>query len=189
MNEKEFNVEQEILPKEKKKKKVGIGDIIFYIIIAILLVLSLTRTVVISHVIGQSMEPTLHNGDTCIVVKDFDGYEQGDIVVFNSIEEKALIKRVIAVGGQTVLISDGIVYVDGKAITEDYLKEGGFTVGHDIKSAVIVPKGCYFVLGDNRNNSLDSRSNTVGFIKETDIIGESLFSFNTKDLVAVILLK
>lgn len=181
------NIGLEEVIETKKKRRFGVGDVIFYSIILILLILSLTRTVVISQVIGESMEPTLHNSDTCIVVKDFDGYEPGDIVVFNSIEDKALIKRVIAVGGQTVRIADGIVYVNDVAIEEDYLKEGEFTVGFDIQGTVIVPKGCYFVLGDNRNNSLDSRSKTVGFIKETDMIGESIFHFNMKQLVATII--
>ena len=185
MENKETNLAEQVEP--KKKRRFGVGDVIFYLIILIMLILSLTRTVVISHVIGESMEPTLHNSDTCIVVKDFDGYENGDIVVFNSIENKALIKRVIAVGGQTVRIADGIVYVNNVAIEEDYLKEGEFTVGFDIQGTVTVPEGCYFVMGDNRNNSLDSRSKTIGFIKETDIIGESIFHFNVKQLVDTII--
>ena len=185
MENKETNLAEQVEP--KRKRRLWVGDVIFYLIILIMLILSLTRTVVISHVIGESMEPTLHNSDTCIVVKDFDGYEPGDIVVFNSIENKALIKRVIAVGGQTVRIADGIVYVNNVAIEEDYLKEGEFTVEFDIKETVVVPKGCYFVLGDNRNNSLDSRNKSIGFIKETDIIGESIFHFNVKQLVATII--
>lgn len=141
------------------------------IILVILIVLSSTRIVTISKVNGESMQPTLFNNDIGVVIKSFDGYTNGDIIVFKSKNDVLLIKRVIAVGGQSVSIKDGKVFVNNKEIKEEYLGEQ-YTNEMDITETVIVPKGCYMVMGDNRKHSLDSRYDEVGFVKEHDILGK-----------------
>ena len=127
---------------------------------------------------GHSMEPTLQNGNKIVITRLAGEYKRGDIVVLqkDSYGEDALVKRIIAVEGQTVDIDfdAGIVYVDGEALDEPYIKE----LTHrqlDFKGPVEVPEGCVFVMGDNRNNSTDSRRSTIGFVDRRCIIGKAVF--------------
>lgn len=153
------------------KSKLSFIDIVIVVILVALIILSSTRIVTISKVSGESMQPTLYDKDIGIVIKSFDGYKNGDIVVFKSKSDILLIKRVIAVGGQSVSIQGGKVFVDNKEIKEEYLGVQS-TNEMDLTETVIVPKGCYMVMGDNRENSLDSRYDEIGFIKEHDILGK-----------------
>ena len=128
------------------------------------------------RVSGPSMQPTLHDGDFLILRSIMYTPKQGDIVACNSYSlGKIIVKRIAAVGGQTVSIdfSEGKVYVDG----EEFLVDGIENIttlreGRDIVD-VKVPAGKYFVLGDNRQDSRDSRSPEVGFIDREDILGEA----------------
>jgi len=126
---------------------------------------------------GHSMTPTLDENNYLIVKKAFlseEQYERGDIVVFhatvkNSLQnEKDLVKRIIAIQGDTVKIKDNHVYVNNKMITENYLKEDK-TVG-DLE--LMVKPDSYFVLGDNRKVSLDSRERSIGLINKNEISGK-----------------
>lgn len=128
---------------------------------------------------GSSMNPTLSNGDKMVVSDLFYTPKQGDIVIFrkDSYKEEALVKRVIAVEGQTVEIDfdKGIVYVDGEAMDEPYIAE----LTHnalDFKGAQTVPEGCVFVMGDNRNDSRDSRDSRIGMIDTRQITGKVYFT-------------
>jgi signal peptidase I len=100
---------------------------------------------------------------------------RGDIVVVTkpNSENEPLIKRVIALEGQTVDIdfSKGIVYVDGEALDEPYVNTPT-NLRYDVKFPITVPKGDLFVLGDNRNGSLDSRSSRIGFIDTRYVLGK-----------------
>jgi signal peptidase I len=134
---------------------------------------------------GSSMEPNFHNGDYVVVNRlayRAGDITRGDVVVFPypNNPEIDYIKRVIGLPGDRVAIYDGNVYVNGSAITEPYLMEPPFgNYGEHI-----VPEGSVFVLGDNRNNSEDSRS--WGFLAIEDIIGKAVFRyfpFNTVGLV------
>jgi signal peptidase I len=128
------------------------------------------------------MENTLHPNDYVFLSKQaysFGGEpSRGDIVVFRSSLEsedgtaKNLIKRVIAVEGDTVEIHDGVVYVNDDAIDEPYIKDG-YTDGQ--MPEITVPKDDLFLLGDNRQSSRDSRDPSVGFIPESKLIGKAVF--------------
>ena len=130
---------------------------------------------------GSSMEPTLRDGD-CIFVQTA-GYHQprqGDIVAIRAKDRqgKHLIKRIIAREGDTVQIDfeAGMVFVNGQLLEEPYINEAT-TLSGDIPFPVTVPPGCFFVLGDNRNHSQDSRSSALGFVPLDDIEGRAVFRF------------
>ena len=129
---------------------------------------------------GTSMNPTLNNGDKMLVSGLFYSPKAGDVVVFKKDEydpERALVKRVIATEGQVINIDfdEGIVYVDGEPIVEDYILEPT-TNKLDFIGPQTVPDGCVFVMGDNRNASTDSRHEMVGPIDEDYILGKVVFA-------------
>lgn len=125
---------------------------------------------------GTSMNPTLNNQDKMLVSGLFYKPEAGDIVVFKKDSyspDKALVKRVIATEGQEINIDfdQGIVYVDGVALEEDYISELTRTK-LDFIGPKTVPEGCVFVMGDNRNMSTDSRDKDIDMVDERLIIGK-----------------
>ncbi len=128
-----------------------------------------------ASVIGKSMEPTLYENDMLMVTARKSDYKAGDIVIItqpNSFNEP-IVKRIIALGGQTVDIDfdKGIVYVDGKEEQGDYTLADKTYDRENFTEPVTVPEGYVFVMGDNRNNSTDSRSMAVGLIDERYIYG------------------
>lgn len=156
---------------------------IFAISIAVVFVL-FAFVARIAVVDGGSMLPTLENGDKLIVRQLFYTPKQGDIVVCQSETygmDKPLVKRVIATEGQTVRLDreNWVVYVDGEPLTEPYIyREGGLMNGWEYaEDEITVKKGHVFVMGDHRNDSLDSRSIRVGQIDTRYVIGEVLFRF------------
>jgi len=120
---------------------------------------------------GQSMEPNLHDGEYVLIDKIsylLHAPERGDVIVFvPPNNERDYIKRVIGLPGDTVEIRSGQVYVNGVALDEPYLKN---TINNDMP-AHMVEEGRYFVMGDNRNNSSDSRS--FGAIAPQSIVGRA----------------
>lgn len=170
-------------PKLTKSEEFKL-DLFFWLqaLVVALVVLILVFTFVgrIITVDGDSMLPTLHNRD--IMLLRSIGYtpEQGDIVVltkdFAHYEDQPIVKRVIAVGGQTVRIDydESTVYVDGIALNEPYILEPVmYRKGIDLSiEELTVPEGSVFVLGDNRNNSSDSRHVELGAIDNRYILGK-----------------
>lgn len=129
---------------------------------------------------GESMQNTLYNGDRLIISHLFYQPKAGDIVIITqpNAVNKPLVKRIVAVGGQTVDIDTdrGLVYVDGEVINEPYIKEPTVKIpSPPMEFPVTVPEGKVFVMGDNRNHSLDSRSTDVGMIDERYILGKAIF--------------
>lgn len=142
----------------------------------VLLFTFVARIIVVS---GPSMLNTLHNGDLILVWSLGYAPKQGDIVVLTqeSYQEDSIVKRVIAVAGQTVDIDYGTdtVYVDGQALREDYTKEEMLVPSYgEGLNHVTVPEGCIFVMGDNRNHSADSRFPGIGIVDTRCVIGKGI---------------
>lgn len=161
---------------EKGSSLFDFASIIMTGIIAIALVFTFFfRTATVS---GRSMQPTLNGGDMLMVTAFDNTHEAGDIVVItqpNAFNEP-IIKRIIAVGGQTVDIDfdAGIVYIDGEPEKVTYTLAAPTTEREDFNGPIRVPEGYLFVMGDNRNDSTDSRSNAVGLIDERYVYGTVL---------------
>ena len=174
-------------PAEAKKEKKELLATLFdtleiFCLSVVLVILIFTFVGRMATVVGDSMEPTLQNGDRVLVSSFFYTPECGDIVVVQKesgyYDDQLLIKRVIAKGGQTITFdfADWAVYIDGELINEPYINKvlGAMKKGDITGDTVTVPEGCYFVMGDNRNFSADSRYDTVGFVKETEIVGHTI---------------
>jgi len=147
-------------------------------VVGVILVFSFAVRLV--NVDGPSMRQTLQNGDRLLVVNSVLSRrcQPGDIVVVRkeSFLHDPIIKRVIAVGGQTVDIdfSSGGVYVDGALLTEPYIA-GPTTLDEGTRFPLTVPEGSVFVMGDNRGDSRDSRDPSLGAVDVRCVIGRAVF--------------
>jgi len=172
------------MAKEEKKLNwkqstiLYIHDLIYLLAGIMLVFLLVFRIIVVS---GSSMYGTLVNGDYLLLLSNvfYQEPERGDIVVISKEtfdNGKPIVKRVIATEGQTVDIDflNGIVYVDGVALEEDYIYTLT-TVEEGTQFPLTVEEGCIFVLGDNRGVSLDSRNPAVGQIDTREVIGKAFF--------------
>lgn len=166
------------VPQEPEKKNTAwelhswFRDIVFCAIVVTLLFAYVVRLV---NVDGSSMYPTLHDYDKVALRSAMlCEPEQGDIIVFRAPGyDVPLVKRVIATEGQTVDIDfvSGVVYVDGVALEEGYVNTPTNARG-DLSFPQTVAEGCVFVLGDNRNDSSDSRFSRVGQVSKEQMLGE-----------------
>ena len=145
---------------------------LFLALVVVLLVMTFGFRII--DVDGSSMEPTLINTDKVVITNLIYSPHNGDIVIISHADAyaKPLVKRIIATSGQTLLIENNEVYVDGEKLEEDYIQ--GVTERNDLQEGEItIPEGKVFVMGDNRTVSLDSRSRQIGLIDEENIIGKA----------------
>jgi signal peptidase I len=180
----------EILKPKKHYIMAGIYDWIdelaFAIILVVLLFSFVFRVVTVN---GSSMEPNYYQNDRLIVTSIVNYVKQGDVIVIVDTLKNPIIKRVIATEGQTVDIdsSTGNVTVDGVIVDNTkWGVENGITFEPNATSLALdfpatVPKGCVFVLGDNRTVSEDSRYSAVGMVDERKIIGKALIFIYPSD--------
>ena len=132
------------------------------------------RTYIVTPVVvsGDSMKDTLEDGNILLLKKYDKTYTRGEIVVFDYNNSK-LVKRIIGLPGETVSYKDGKLYINGNEIYDDFssiTRDFELTyIGYEV-----IPEGYYFVLGDNRNKSSDSR--VIGLIKDEQILGTTSFS-------------
>lgn len=185
-------------PSTKRKKTIVSIAVVIAVILLACLTSFLLKTYVFESipVSGDSMNPTLtggiyilnedntvketlQKGDTLILDK-VAKIKRGDIVVFDKHGDKNLVKRVIGVAGDTVTIKGGSVYLNGEKLDEDYIIGNTYANGgsnyDETETTIIVPDGHIYCLGDNRENSLDSRS--IGAIDLDDVIGKCILIAN-----------
>ena len=157
-----------------------VKEIIIAVIIASV-ILAFVKPIIIRQ---SSMEPTFYNGDYIFISKQaynlFGDPERGDVVVFHTGlkteegEDKNLIKRIIGLPGDTVEIVDGYVYLNGEKLDEPYAEQ--LSVGEcDLEFPFQVPQEQYFVLGDMRESSIDSRNTLIGCVAKDQIVGKVFF--------------
>lgn len=163
-------------PKKTAKQKVSsvLNATLPYIIIVI--VVALIRTFIITpvQVEGMSMYSTLDDKEILLLKKYDKSYDRFDVVVFNYNNTK-LIKRVVGLPGDTVEYKDNKLYINGKYIKEEFLKNNQETYDFSLEDLgyETLPNGYYFVMGDNRTNSTDSR--VIGLVSAEDIEGTTNF--------------
>lgn len=140
------------------------------VIIAAIAVLIATLILPVLQITGTSMEPTLNNGEIVVLVKT-QNLKRGDLCGFYY-SNKILIKRVIGLPGDVIVIDEeGTVYVNGYALIEPYVSDACFGEC-DIEFPYTVPENEYFMLGDSRSSSIDSRSSVIGCIARDQIVGK-----------------
>ena len=163
----------------KQSKKSILLDYLKVIVITLIVNYGVLYFVQISKVYGTSMLPTYHEGNIVLVDKVFYKHSEpkrNDIVVVDckdaNMKETFIIKRVVGIGGDHIEIKDNELYLNGELLEEDYIN-GAMINSEDM--VVDVPEGKVFVMGDNRNNSLDSRK--LGYFDfDEDVIGRVFFT-------------
>lgn len=155
-----------------------IKELIPYVVIVLVVVLF--RTFIATPVIvsGSSMDPTLKDGEILILNKLAKKYNREDIVVIDVVingKKERIVKRIIGMPGEKIEYVDHSLYINDEKISDSFNKITNDFSLKDITGLEEIPEGYYFVMGDNRDNSLDSRDSRLGLIKEEDIIGKPIF--------------
>lgn len=154
-------------------KKVLRSTIYTLVIVAAISVLVATLLLPVLQIYGTSMSPNLAEGEIVVSVKT-SGFNSGDIIAFYY-NNRVLVKRVIAKGGDSVFIdNEGNVYVNDKLLEEPYLSEKSYG-NTDLEYPYTVPQKTYFVMGDHRETSVDSRNSILGCVESTEVIGKIVF--------------
>ncbi|HBG8470933.1 TPA: signal peptidase I [Clostridioides difficile] len=167
------------MSKKQVNEKFTFKDIIVTLILSVIAFLLISSVIRLTTVMGHSMDRTLYDGEKLIISKIVYNKEDPkykDVVVIkrSDLNVKYIIKRVIAVEGDTLKIINNKLYINDKLIEENYINEKMQTSDLEIK----IPKDKIFVMGDNRNNSIDSRSSIIGLIDQKDIEGKVIFNLS-----------
>lgn len=177
------NIENNIVNDTDEKSNINIlgiiVEMIIYLVISMIIIL-LVRTFLFQHVkvSGTSMEPTLYDKQHLFIEKvssKIKGIKRFDIIVFQPYEDNDdlfYIKRVIGLPGEKVKIENNTIYINGKKLNESYGK-GSYTDAKMAKNTITLDEDDYFVLGDNREVSKDSREKDIGLLNEDCIIGKA----------------
>jgi len=176
-------IEEEDEEIERTTTMKKLVSLLLYLVVIVLLAMFIVNFIGQRTIVsGSSMETTLSNGDNLIIDKvsyRFKDPERFDVVVFPDPEKPSVffIKRIIGLPGETIQIGDdGTIYINGNVLEESYGREIIQDPGQ-AKEPITLGKDEYFVMGDNRNNSLDSRFTQVGAIKRDEIIGRAICRF------------
>ena len=157
----------------RRYRKLLRSTIYALVVVAAVSVLIATLLLPVLEIYGTSMNPNLTEGDIVVSLKA-PALERGDVIAFYY-NNRVLVKRVIATGGESVYIDEeGNVSVNGTALDEPYItqKDAGTS---DLEYPYVVPAGTYFVMGDHRESSVDSRSSLVGCVEQSEIVGKIIF--------------
>ena len=169
----QVEAEQKRYRRKKAYNKALRGTVYVLTIVAAVAVLVATLVLPVLQIEGASMEPTLSNGDIVLLMKT-TRFERGDLCGFTW-NNKLLIKRVIGVPGDWIEIdTDGTVYLNGEPLDEPYVQEKAFGEC-DLEFPFQVPAEQYFVIGDMRESSIDSRNTLIGCIPKDQIVGKVFF--------------
>ena len=170
---KQVETERKRYRRKKAYNKALRGTVYVLTIVAAVAVLIATLVLPVLQIEGTSMEPTLHNGDIVLLTKT-TRFERGDLCGFTW-NNKLLIKRVIGVPGDWIEIdTDGTVYLNGEKLDEPYVEK--MALGEcDLEFPFQVPQEQYFVIGDMRESSIDSRNSLIGCIAKDQIVGKVFF--------------
>lgn len=157
----------------KQYRSVLKSTIYMLVTVAAVAVLVATLWLPVLQIYGNSMTPTMHNGDIVFSLKSHD-FAQGDVVAFYY-NNKILVKRVIAGPADWVDITDdGSIYVNGELLDEPYVEEKAYG-DTNIELPYQVPDGKIFVMGDHRSTSVDSRNTAVGCVAQEQVVGKIIF--------------
>jgi signal peptidase I len=170
---KQVETERKRYRRQKAYNKALSGTIYVLTIVAAVAVLIATLVLPVLQIEGTSMEPTLVNGDVVLLTKT-TSFDRGELCGF-SWNNKLLIKRVIGIPGDWIEIdTDGTVYLNGEKLDEPYAEQ--LSVGEcDLEFPFQVPQEQYFVLGDMRESSIDSRNTLIGCVAKDQIVGKVFF--------------
>ena len=160
--------------------KEFIKDTFKYILVVIVILLLIVYVITLNQIIGPSMNSTLNDGDLVIIDKiiyRLYDIKRNEIIAFKNKDTKLLVKRIIGLPGETIEYKNNILYINGVKYKEKFLDKNTQTDDFSLKNLGydIIPDNMYLVLGDNRGNSMDSR--TIGLINKSDIIGKIVIRF------------
>ena len=170
---KQVETERKRYRRQKAYNKALGGTVYVLTIVAAVAVLIATLILPVLQIEGTSMEPTLYNGDIVLLMKTTN-FDHGDLCGFTW-NNKLLIKRVVGVPGDWIEIdTDGTVYLNGDKLDEPYVQKKAFGEC-DLEFPFQVPQEQYFVIGDMRESSIDSRNTLIGCIPKDQIVGKVFF--------------
>ena len=158
---------------EEKFKQSWKGFAIGAVIVLLVVLLIFNFVIGVSKISGDSMKPNFCDKDRVVFFRLAVKIEKGDIIIFKTKSGEKLMKRVVATEGDTVDISkiQGGLYINGEAATEDYIYVKTAVTEDSVEFPVTVGEDRFFVLGDNRVNSKDSRTKAIGLVDKKDIVG------------------